>query len=98
MEQFSNGADEAPDRHLVGRLRSRSGCVNEVKVLDLSVAGCLIERRALPVKVDDRVLLQLPGLRYQSANVAWIDEDGVGLTFEELLHEVVVQHLQRSVM
>ena len=87
--------DERPPV-LVSRLRSRSGFVSEVNVIDLSLAGCLIERQAMAIRRDDRVLLLLPGLRYLAAAVAWIEDGRAGLIFEEPLYEPVLNHVVKS--
>ena len=87
--------DELPPV-LVSRLRSRSGLVNAVNVLDLSLAGCMIERQAMSIRQDDRVLLRLPGLRYLAAAVAWTEDGRAGLVFEEPLYEPVLNHVVKS--
>jgi hypothetical protein len=50
----------------------------------------------LPIKVDDRVLVSLPQLRFLPANVSWIEEDEAALAFDEALYEPVVEHLRRK--
>jgi hypothetical protein len=81
---------------LVSRLRSRRGRVSEVNVVDLSLAGCLIERQALVLYLEDRILLKLPGLRYLPVHVAWIEDRHAGLVFEEPLYEPVLNHVVKS--
>jgi hypothetical protein len=96
MQQISlQEVDELPPI-LVSRLRSRTGLVNEVNVLDLSLAGCLIEKQAMVIRLEDRVLLKLPGLRYLPAAVVWIEDGRAGLVFEEQLYEPVLNHVVRS--
>lgn len=77
-------------------LRSHQGCVNEVQLLDLSVAGCLIENHALRIKADDRILLKMGELSYRPARVLWIEEDRAGLEFEAPLYLPVISHLKRG--
>jgi hypothetical protein len=91
---------EAEDdtRVLVSRLRSRTGRVNEVNVVDLSLAGCMLEKQALVIRLRDRILLKLPGLRYLPAQVAWIENRHVVLVFEEPLYEPVLNHIVTSFM
>jgi hypothetical protein len=89
---------EDQTRVLVSRLRSRTGRVNEVNVIDLSLAGCLIEKQALVIYLEDRILLKLPGLRYLPAHVAWIEDRHAGLVFEEPLYEPVLNHVVKSFM
>jgi len=95
MDQ-SNPKPVEQERILIGRLRSRSGYISEIHIRDLSVGGCLILKRALPIKVDDRVLVGLPELRLWPAQVAWIEGDEAALAFEEALYEPVVENLQRK--
>jgi len=81
---------------LVSRLRSRTGLVNTVHVVELTMAGCMIEKCALSMRQDDRVLLRMPGLRYLPAIVVWIDEGRAGLAFEDPLYEPVLDHLRKA--
>lgn len=80
---------------LPARLRNRNGTVNEVHVLDVSLAGCLIERRAMALQVDDRVLIRLADLSFMPANVVWVEDQEAGLVFETELYEPVLEHLRR---
>jgi hypothetical protein len=91
---------EAEDntRVLISRMRSRSGLVGEVNVVDLSLAGCLIEKQALTIRPEDRILLKLPGLRYLTAYVSWVEDRHAGLVFEEPLYEPVLNHVVKSFM
>ena len=82
-------------RILVGRLRSRSGRVNEVRVRDLSLDGCMISTQGLPGKVGDRILIRLPSLRYLAATIIWIEHPSAGLTFEESLYPPVLDYLRK---
>jgi len=93
--EFNNQENDAGQ--LKARLRTRSGTVSEVIVQDLSVGGCLVETRSLPMKVEDRVLIQLPELSYRPVSVVWMEEGQSGLAFEEPLYEPVVEHLKRSI-
>jgi hypothetical protein len=81
---------------LIGRLRSPSGWANEIHIRDLSIGGCLISKRALPIRVDDRVFVSLPQLRPLPARVVWIEEGEAALAFEEALYEPVVEHLRQQ--
>lgn len=98
MAQSSLQEAEDQTRVLVSRLRSRTGRVTEVNVIDLSLAGCLIEKQALVLHQDDRILLKLPGLRYLPAHVSWIEDRNAGLVFEEPLYEPVLNHVVKSFM
>jgi hypothetical protein len=87
---------DRPSHVLPARLRRSNGSSAEIEVLDVSLAGCLIERRALPLSVDDRVLLRLADLSFMPATVIWIEEQDAGLVFETELYEPVLEHLKRS--
>jgi PilZ domain len=91
--------DDCLERHthvLPARLRRSNGTSADIEVLDVSLAGCLIDRRALPLLVDDRVLLRLADLSFMPATVIWIEEQEAGLVFETELYEPVLEHLKRS--
>lgn len=74
------------------RLPNRS--VAELEVLDVSLAGCMVRRRAWTIKPDQRVLIKLPGLEYQTATVLWSDEENAGIEFENLLYEPVLMRFR----
>jgi len=74
------------------RLANRS--VGEFVVLDISAAGCMVERRAWTLKAEDRLLIKLPGLEYQTASVVWCDDENAGIAFENLLYEPVLLRLR----
>lgn len=98
MEQnFSQQSDEVV-RFLPAQIRSSSGSVNQVRVLDITEAGCLIDKRALMIKDHDRVLIKLKGLTYLAGSILWIDDKQAGLVFEEPLYSAVLQHLKTSFM
>lgn len=87
---------DGPSHVLPARLRNRNGTVNEVCVVDVSLAGCMIERLALAIDEGDRVLIRLADLSYMPATVIWIEEQDAGLVFETELYEPVLEHLKRS--
>lgn len=70
------------------RLPSRA--LGEFAVLDISLAGCMIERRAWTLKDGERLLVKLPGLEFQPATVVWTDEEHAGIAFESLLYEPIL--------
>jgi hypothetical protein len=80
---------------LIGRLRNRNGTVNEIHVRDISLAGCLIERRALSLTEGDRVLIKLADLSFLPASVIWVEEQEAGLVFETELYEPVLERLKQ---
>lgn len=78
------------------RCRSKSGNWVDLDVRDISLAGCLVDRRAWSSRPGDRVLVQLPGLSFQPAQVVWVEGEQAGIAFEELLYEPVLEHLRQS--
>jgi hypothetical protein len=75
---------------------SRTGGVVELEVLDISLVGCMVDRRAWSARTGDRVLIKLEGLTYMPASVIWVEDDRAGIMFEELLYEPVLARLQQS--
>ena len=65
----------------------------EVDILDLSEAGCLIDKRMISMAEGERVLLKMGNLAFLPANVVWVEEDEAGLTFEQPLYGPVIEHL-----
>lgn len=74
--------------------RLRSGAKIELRVLDISPIGCMIERRGWTPKPDERLLVQLEGLGFQPARLVWADDDHAGIEFEQMLHEAVLGRLR----
>lgn len=82
-------------RSLTAHLRSRSGRVNPVRIVDLSIAGCLLERQAMALDPGDSVLVRLPGLSNMRGTVLWIEDGLAAIEFEDMLHDSVFESLQR---
>lgn len=78
---------------LTARCRSRRGVMTDVRVLDLSIVGCMFETPTLLFRAGDRVLVSLAGLSYAPAHVTWVEEDRAALTFEQQLYTPVLDHL-----
>lgn len=78
----------------LGRLKAKcrlpNRAVAELSVVDISPAGCMIERRAWTLRVNDRVLIKLPDLEYRPATVIWADDENAGIEFEQLLYEPIL--------
>lgn len=87
---------DRPSHVLPGRLRRSNGSSAEIEVLDVSLAGCMIERHALSLTEGERVLLRLADLSFMPASVIWIEDQHVGLVFETELYEPVLEHLKRA--
>ncbi|PKB25208.1 PilZ domain-containing protein [Novosphingobium kunmingense] len=75
------------------KCRMKSGMVAEVDVLDLSIAGCMVERKAISFEEGARVLVRLPGLEFMPSKVLWIENGLVGIEFERDLHDAVFENL-----
>lgn len=79
---------------LVARCRARSGMTAELKVLDISAGGCMVEYRGWSAKQGDRVLVTLPGLASQPGELVWIEDDKAGIALEQPLYAAVLDGLQ----
>jgi len=78
------------------RCRSQSGMKAELTVLDISPIGCMVDRVAWSAQPDERILVQLEGLGFQPARVVWVQDERVGIEFEQLLHDAVLERLKGS--
>ena len=75
--------------------RSRTGSIMQLAVLDISVGGCMVERRAWGAKPEDHILIRLPGLSYMPASVLWVEDDAAGIAFDQPIYEPVMAHIQQ---
>jgi len=91
MATFASGARDC----LTVTCRLPSRALVEFAIVDISLAGCMIERRAWTLKDDDRLLVRLPGLEFQPATVVWVDDEHAGIAFESLLYEPVLMRLRQ---
>ena len=66
-----------------------------ITVVDMSTHGCGIETRAT-LEVGARVWLKLPGLQSWSSRVIWAADDRAGLSFDQPLHEAVVDRYRNQ--
>jgi hypothetical protein len=71
-------------------LREDSRPASSVIVFDLSTHGCGIESTG-HLEPGGRVWLKLPGLQSWPAHIAWADNGRGGLSFDNPLHESVVE-------
>lgn len=78
---------------LLATCRFQSGSIAELEVLDLSPGGCMVNRKRCNAEQGARVLVKLPGLGFQPASVAWVEDENAGFAFEQPLHEAVLDHL-----
>lgn len=84
---------ESACNQLKAQCRTQRGGVIEVDVLDLSEAGCLIDKRMISMSEGERVLIKMGNLAFLPANVVWVEDDEAGLTFEQPLYGPVIEHL-----
>lgn len=75
----------------VVRYRVRSKM--EMRVLDLTEGGCMLEAKGWAAKPAERVSVKLPGLGAVAATVVWIEEQRAGLAFEEALYGPVIEQM-----
>lgn len=78
---------------LLVRVRRSGVEVSQVEVLDLSLAGCMLDWRGWALLEEQRVLVSFPTLPNLPATVLWAEKHRVGLLFNHPLHEAVHQHL-----
>ena len=83
------GSDSLNVTELRVKCRSRRGMSADLVVRDLSIGGAMVEARGWSVEQGDRVLVTLPGLSAQPAELVWIEDGKAGLAFEQPLHETV---------
>ncbi|MDE2434983.1 MAG: PilZ domain-containing protein [Sphingomonadales bacterium] len=93
--QFCETEQDTP--FIRAKCRMKTGMVAEVRVLDLSIAGCMIAREALSFELGGRVLVRLPGLEYMPSKVLWVENGLVGIEFERDLHDAVYENLIRTI-
>lgn len=84
-------------RFIVAQCRLKSGTVSGIIVLDISIAGCMIDRGSLSFQPEQELRIRLPGLEFVSARVLWVDGDKAGLAFHRPLYEPVLNHLLKAV-
>jgi len=80
---------------LMAKCRLSNRSVAELEVTDVSLAGCMVKRRAWTIKAGERVLIKLPGLEYQTATVLWSDDENAGIEFENLLYEPILLRFRK---
>jgi hypothetical protein len=80
-------------RKLQVKCRFKAGNTVDLDVLDLSPGGCLVDLKRWGAEVGERVLIKLPGLAFQPASIAWVEEEQAGIAFEQAMHEAVLDHL-----
>lgn len=76
------------------KCRSRRGISADLLVLDLSIGGAMVEAQGWSAQVGDRVLVTLPGLSAQPAELVWMEDGRAGIAFEQPLHETVFDRFE----
>ena len=71
------------------KCRSRRGMSADLEVLDISIGGAMVEARGWSATPGERVLVTLPGLSAQPAELVWNEDGRAGIAFEQPLHETV---------
>ncbi|WP_169829107.1 PilZ domain-containing protein [Tsuneonella mangrovi] len=75
------------------KCRTRTGSKIDFEVLDLSLAGCMLDCRTCSLKPGDSLFVRFDGLESLAAEVLWVENGKAGLEFEQLLHETVFERL-----
>jgi len=75
--------------------RYRSGMRLDLKILEVSAGGCMVESPGWSVRPDEGISVKLPGLGYQHATVVWIEDGRAGVAFEEPLYGPMLEHIER---
>jgi len=87
------------ERHgvvLPAKVRTCSGFLDRVTIVDLSEWGCRIESRALALRKGDLVVVRPQGIEGICARVCWVHGDAAGIEFDRPLYGPVVEHLVRE--
>lgn len=71
------------------KCRSRRGMSAELVVMDISIGGAMVAAQGWSASPGDRVLVTLPGLSAQPAELVWSEDGRAGIAFEQPLHETV---------
>ncbi len=78
---------------MLARIRCKGMEVAGIEVLDLSLAGCMVSTSAWSPREEQRVLVSLPNIVNLAGKVLWVENGRAGVLFEQLLNEVVYEHL-----
>ncbi|KLI64345.1 PilZ domain-containing protein [Aurantiacibacter marinus] len=71
------------------KCRSRRGMSADLEVLDISIGGAMVAAQGWTGRQGDRMLVTLPGLSAQPAELIWIEDGRAGIVFEQPLHETI---------
>lgn len=87
------------ERHgvvLPARVRTCTGFLDKVTIVDLSEWGCRVESRGLALRKGDLVVVRPEGIEGICARVCWVHGDEAGIEFDRPLYGPVVEHLVRE--
>ena len=85
-----------PGAQMSARIRSKGVEVPGVEVLDLSLAGCMVRTGVWLPREEQRVFVSLPNIANLPAQVLWVENGRAGVLFDQLLSEVIYEHLIAS--
>lgn len=97
-QDFSSQNGLSPDtapRSIPVTVRTSAGMDKPFRVYDLSRGGCMFDRGMWGVREGQRVWISFAAVANIRATVAWIEDEMVGLVFDDVLHEAIYDHLRR---
>ncbi len=80
---------------LAAQCRTQNGLRDQGEISDLSAQGCCLRVHGLFFRVGTRVVVRPDGLEGLTGVVRWIEGDYVGVEFDRLIYQPVVDHLIR---
>lgn len=78
---------------MLATIRSKGMKVMGIEVLDLSLAGSLIDAGGWMPRAEQRFVMSLPNAISLPGKVLWVENGKAGLLFDNLLNEAVYEHL-----
>lgn len=91
---MTGNKEKAELRDLSATIRYRTRNKMEMKVLDISAGGCLVDARGWSIKPDELVSVKFPDMAYVAGKVVWIEDSRAGIAFEEPLYGPILEHLK----
>jgi len=85
--------DDDENGALMVLCRAKSGSVADLKVLDISPGGCMVDAAGWCADVGERVLTTVRGIGVQASNLVWMEDGRAGIAFEQPLHTAVYDYL-----
>ncbi|WP_395395689.1 PilZ domain-containing protein [Novosphingobium sp. BL-8A] len=81
---------------LSAQCRTQNGLRDQGEISDISAQGCCLRVHGLFFRVGTRVVVRPEGLEGLTGIVRWVDGDFVGVEFDRLIYQPVVDHLVRT--